>query len=223
MWVLKIKLLDKQCIWSTRCKKFGIYNYQYPLGFYKVKNGLALVLYHILEGNEKAIKRYIKDVKKDKRVKELNVKGNVMISLAVEKRLREKLKGFEVLYNPKVIYLKPGINSLNGWEVWEIGAFDRKELEEIIKYAEEQYEGEVLYLKEIKVPKIFIPEIMPGLTDKQEEAFKLASESGYYEFPRKTNLHKLARLFKTSRPTFEEHLRKAEIKILSFMKELFLR
>jgi predicted DNA binding protein len=61
---------------------------------------------------------------------------------------------------------------------------------------------------------------MPELTDKQYNAFKLASEQGYYEFPRKTNLHKLAELAKISRPTFEEHLRKAEIKLLRFMKEL---
>ena len=41
MWIVKIKLVDKNCIWATRCKKFNIYDYQYPLGFYKVKEGLA--------------------------------------------------------------------------------------------------------------------------------------------------------------------------------------
>jgi predicted DNA binding protein len=87
-------------------------------------------------------------------------------------------------------------------------------------FVEKYYNGKLLFLKQIKVPKIFIPEIMPELTDKQYNAFKLASEQGYYEFPRKTNLHKLAKLAKVSRPTFEEHLRKAEIRLLRFMKEL---
>jgi len=223
MWVLKIRVLDKNCIWSTRCKKFGIYDYQYPLGFYKIKNGLALMMYHILEGEEKNIKEYVRNVKKDKRVKEFDFKGNIMVSLAIEKRTKRKLKAFEALYNEKLIYIKPGINSPDGFEIWEIGSFDREDLVKLSKLVEKDYQGELLFLKQIKVTKIFVPEIMPELTEKQEKAFKTASEQGYYEFPRKTNLYKLARLSKISRPTFEEHLRKAEIKILNFMKELFLR
>ncbi len=84
-------------------------------------------------------------------------------------------------------------------------------------------EKKLLFLKRIKTPKIFIPQIMPELTDKQHNAFKIASEQGYYEFPRKTNLHKLAKLERISRPTFEEHLRKAENKLLRFMKELIVK
>jgi len=223
MWVLRIKFLDKNCIWATRCKKFNIYDYQYPLGFYKTKEGLTLTMYHILEGNDKKIRNYIEDVKKDKRVKRLEIKKNVVISLVIEKRTPKELKAFEFLYNKKLIYIKPGINSPDGYKVWEIGSFNRNDIEKTINHIEKYYQGELLSLKEIKVPKIFIPEIMPELTDKQHESFKLASEQGYYEFPRKTNLHKLAKLSKISRPTFEEHLRKAEIKLLRFMKELFLR
>ena len=124
MWIAKIKLVDKNCIWATRCKKFNIYDYQYPLGFYKVKEGLALMLYHVLEGEEKDVRNYIKDVKKDKRVKRLEVKKNVIISLAVEKRTKNELKAFESLYNEKLIYVKPGINYPDGSEIWEIGSFD---------------------------------------------------------------------------------------------------
>jgi predicted DNA binding protein len=220
MWVTKIRLVDKKCIWATRCKKFGIYDYQYPLGFYKVKEGLALIMYHILEGKDKDIKYYIKDVKKDKRIKKLEVKKNFIVSLAIEKRTKKELKAFEALYNKKLIYVKPGINYPDGSETWEIASFDRKDITKLINFIEKYYQGELLFLKQIKVPKIFIPQIMPELTEKQWEAFKIASEQGYYEFPRKTNLHKLAKLAKISRPTFEEHLRKAEIKLLKFMKEL---
>ena len=220
MWVTKIKLTDKECIWATRCKKFNIYDYQYPLGFYKVKEGLALMMYHVLEGNNKNIKRYVRGVKKDKRIKKLEVKKNFIVSLAIEKRTKKELKAFEALYNEKLIYIKPGINSPDGSEIWEIASFDRKDLIKLINFIEKYYQGELLFLKEIKIPKIFIPEIMPELTDKQYNAFKIASKKGYYEFPRKTNLHKLAKLAKISRPTFEEHLRKAEIKLLRFLKEL---
>jgi len=223
MWVTKIRLVDKNCIWATRCKKFNIYNYQYPLGFYKVKEGLALMMYHILEGKEKNIKNYIKDVKKDKRVKRLEVKKNFMTSIAIEKRTRKELVAFEAFYNPKLIWIKPDINFPDGSEVSEIGSFDREDLTRLFNLAKKHYQGKLLFLKQIKVPKIFIPEIMPELTEKQHNAFKTASRKGYYEFPRKTNLHKLAKLTNISRPTFEEHLRKAEIKLLRFMKELVLK
>lgn len=223
MWVTRIKLIDKNCIWSTRCKKFNIYNYQYPLGFYNVKQGLALVMHHILEGEEKNIKNYIKNVKKDQRVKKLEVKKNFMVSLVIEKRTKIRLKTLKTLYNPKLIYIKPGINFPDGTEIWEIGSFDKKDLAKLISFIEKYYQGKLFFLKEIKIPKMFIPTIMPNLTDKQHNAFKIASEKGYYEFPRKTNLHKLAKLTKISRPTFEEHLRKAEIKLLGFLKELVLK
>ena len=122
-----------------------------------------------------------------------------------------------------MIYVKPGINYPDGSEIWEIASFDRKDLVQLFSFVEKHYQGKLLFLKQIKVPKIFIPEIMPELTDKQYNAFKLASEQGYYEFPRRTNLHKLAKLANISRPSFEEHLRKAEIKLLKFMKELILK
>lgn len=217
MWVAKIKLKDKNCIWATRCKKFNIYNYQYPLGLYKIKNGVATMLYHIFDGDEKNIKKYIKDVKKDKKVKRLEVQKNSMMSLAVEKRPIRKLKVFEALYNPKLIYIKPGINYPDGSEIWEITSFDREDLIKLFNTCKEEYFGELLFLKQIKTPKLFIPQLMPELTDKQEEAFKLAYEEGYYQFPRKTNLIKLSRFMKISRPTYEEHLRKAENRLLKFI------
>lgn len=223
MWVVKIKLIDKECIWATRCKKYSIYDYQYPLGFYKTKQGLNLMLCHILEGGDKNIKSYIYDVERDRRIKKLEVRKNFMISLAIEKRTKKELKAFEALYNEKLIYIKPGINYPDGSEIWEIASFNREDLTKLVDFIERYYNGKILFLKEIKSPKIFIPEIMPELTDKQYSSFKLASQQGYYEFPRKTNLHMLAKLSKISRPTFEEHLRKAEIKLLKFMKELILK
>jgi len=180
-------------------------------------------MHHILEGEEKNIKNYIKNVKKDKRVKKLEVKKNFMVSLVIEKRTKIRLKTLKTLYNPKLIYIKPGINFPDGTEIWEIGSFDKKDLAKLISFIEKYYQGKLFFLKEIKIPKMFIPEIMPELTDKQHNAFKIASEKGYYEFPRKTNLHKLAKISKISRPTFEEHLRKAEIKLLGFLKELVLK
>ena len=48
--------------------------------------------------------------------------------------------------------------------------------------------------------------------DKYE--FELAYENGYYSYPRKITLKKLAGLAKIGISTFQEHLRKAELKLL---------
>lgn len=219
MWVLKFRVIDKNCIWATRCKKFNIYDYQYPLGYYRKDSNLVLMMYHILNGEQNNKKDFIKDIKKDKRVKKLEIKKDFIVSLAMEKRSRM----LDLFYNPKLIFIKPAINYPDGSEIWEVASFERTDLEKLFDISKKKYSGELLSLRGIKTPKIFIPQIMPELTEKQENAFRIASENNYYEFPRKTNLIKLSKLVNISRPTFEEHLRKAEIKLLKFMKELVLK
>ena len=55
------------------------------------------------------------------------------------------------------------------------------------------------------------------LTSKQQEALKLAYRKGYYELPRSIFLEKLAKEMNIHRRTYEEHLRKAEKKIMSYL------
>jgi len=53
------------------------------------------------------------------------------------------------------------------------------------------------------------------LTDRQLQTLLTAYELGYYRTPRQTTTEELARSFHLTRPTCEEHLRKAENKIIS--------
>jgi len=53
------------------------------------------------------------------------------------------------------------------------------------------------------------------LTDKQLRALLTAYELGYYRTPREKTTEELAKSFHLTRPTFEEHLRKAENKIIA--------
>ena len=55
---------------------------------------------------------------------------------------------------------------------------------------------------------------MDNLTDKQKHAFDLAVEHGYYGIPKRTDLAKLSRMMKISLATYQEHLRRAESKII---------
>ena len=53
------------------------------------------------------------------------------------------------------------------------------------------------------------------LTDRQREVFETAVEAGYYEIPRRVNQSELAGMLECAPSTVDEHLRKAESKMLS--------
>ena len=56
--------------------------------------------------------------------------------------------------------------------------------------------------------------MFPKLPKKQKKAIELAYEKGYYKYPKETNLGKLAKQLKVSKQTLQEHLRRAEAKLL---------
>ncbi|MFC3477178.1 helix-turn-helix domain-containing protein [Halobacterium litoreum] len=55
---------------------------------------------------------------------------------------------------------------------------------------------------------------LDALTPSQREAFELARERGYYEWPREASTRELASELDVSKTTLLEHLRKAEAKLL---------
>jgi predicted DNA binding protein len=58
-------------------------------------------------------------------------------------------------------------------------------------------------------------EILAGLTRKQAESLLTAVNLGYYKVPRKTRFEDIAEIVKVPRTTYEEHVRKAESKIIN--------
>ena len=52
-----------------------------------------------------------------------------------------------------------------------------------------------------------------------EQGLELACKKGYYSFPKKTNIQELAVLRELSPSTYQEHLRKAESKVMPFIVE----
>ncbi|AEN04562.1 Bacterio-opsin activator HTH domain protein [halophilic archaeon DL31] len=74
---------------------------------------------------------------------------------------------------------------------------------------------------DIEVVRITPPESAPtallpedALSERQREAFELARDRGYYEWPRNVSGTELAAEWDVSKATFLEHLRKAEAKLL---------
>lgn len=74
---------------------------------------------------------------------------------------------------------------------------------------------------DIDVVRVTTPEAAPtallpenALSERQREAFELAHDRGYYEWPRNVSGQELAAEWGVSKATFLEHLRKAEAKLL---------
>lgn len=77
MWIAKIKM-KHDCLIGNRCKKFNIEATANELGSYlkdkiKISNSV-----HQLFGEEKQIKKFIKDLEKDKNILHLEHKNNTI-------------------------------------------------------------------------------------------------------------------------------------------------
>jgi predicted DNA binding protein len=64
-------------------------------------------------------------------------------------------------------------------------------------------------------PLLTPDDVLPSLTARQREVFFAAFEGGYYEIPRRTSTAALAEAIGVERRTAEEHLRRAENKLVA--------
>ena len=75
-------------------------------------------------------------------------------------------------------------------------------------------EVEIQKIAKTKLDEVHFPKIMPKLTKRQKRAIEIAITKRYYSYSRKINLEDLAKEMKVGVSTFQEHLRKAENKII---------
>lgn len=218
MWIAKFRLRDDD-IYSPLCVKYKIEFFAYPFTFFKKNNKINLIVAGTLYGDENSKKTFVKDLKKDKRVKRIERSKDFILVHAIHPLIRETMTEITTFYNPQYIHIKPVHVSSDGWEYWQVGCLDRNELNKLIRAAEKHYNGELFSIKEENLNSISTLNIFPDLTDKQKQALELAFREGYYEYPKRITIPKLAELAKCSYSTFQEHLKKAEKKVIeSFFK-----
>jgi predicted DNA binding protein len=120
------------------------------------------------------------------------------------------------------LYLSP-TTYLGGWEHYRVIAFDEKGLRamfralaehgEVALESKRSLEGDLVS----RAYRVSTHELVSALTGKQAQALLAAIESGYYKVPRKVRFEDIARRRNVPRTTFEEHVRKAESKVISAM------
>ena len=133
---------------------------------------------------------------------------------SLEDSIIERFETHNCLYQPPTIHRQ-------GWEHYSVIAFDESDIRTLLHELEADRDIEVLSktaITEQRIPHSMlapVDQLFEDVTERQMAALRLALESGYYEQPRKTSLRDLADQTAVARSTYEEHLRKAENKLLT--------
>ncbi len=118
------------------------------------------------------------------------------------------------------MHLSPVIHE-RGWEYYRAIVFRHDDIDSLFKrFDEKGYQYEIIR----KAPfdgmisstlTLTADAIFSSLTEKQLAALLMAHSNGYYQFPRQTNVKNLAAMKHVPRTTLQEHLQKAESKLVS--------
>ena len=214
MWYLKFKYKHSDCIYAPKFQELNLNCNFYYLGEYTEGNYIFTSAMIQLIGEEKNVKKFTKYLKNHKKIVSIEVYNNVLMILAKHKK---DLILYETAYSPILIYVAPAYLSKDGFEIMEVASWSRKPLQDLINVLEKNKTTtyfEILQFHEKKLDDIYVAKILPKLPKKQKEAIQLAFQSGYYNFPRKTDLNKLSKIAKVAKQTFRENLRKAEAKLI---------
>ena|SRR3989344_1974913 len=212
MWVAKL-LIKHDCLIGNKCEKYEVSTISVPFNLYIEGDTTYSPEFHTLWGDDKNIQKFIGAVKRDKSLQNLEVDGNKVFLVEVtKKKIPVTIKGYQ---NQKIIWTKPIHINIKGEEHWEIASWDKRNIMKFIEETKKVSKYVILEsIKEGHLKDIYYTRLLPDLSQKQKEAITLAFEEGYYDWPRGTDLQILAQKMKLSVPTFREHLKKAEKKIL---------
>lgn len=131
-----------------------------------------------------------------------------------ENSIIDRFEAHNCLYQPPTVHR-------HGWEQYRILAFDEADIQSVYDDLDADRDIEVLSktgLGESQVPHSMltpVDQLFGELTSRQLAALQIALENGYYEQPRQCSISELAEETTVARATFEEHLRKAENKLIS--------
>ena len=196
MWKAKIKIKHNSAL-ADMCSKYGAEASSVTANNFSKDGSMHSYLIGKLGGD--AVDAVFGALENDDRVEHLHREDNLFLML------EKQDSGFNI---PELTCLKSLSIDKNGFAILEMASMNKDILESFTA----DNEGEVVELKHAKLKDICCT--CDDVSIQQKKSFILARKEGYYQFPRKTDLGRLARQLGISRTTFREHLRKAEMKIL---------
>jgi len=211
-----MKFWHKNSLAIEAAKKFNITILAFPLNTVIDEKTAHLTAGHLVIGEKKAKEKYFQFVKKQSKYKNVEIEGDFVV-YAYEAPVKET--HLQMYFTPEIFFIKPVTVKPDGYEYVEFGSWDKKNLTNFMKKVKKWVKISEFSIKKDKVTDIYLPHLMPKLTEKQKTAVSIAFQQGYYEYPKKTNIEKLSKTMKVSPSTFQEHLRKAEEKLMPFILE----
>lgn len=197
-------------------KKYNFTGLSFPLNRFEKEGLMYLTSAHIILGKKENIAPYLEELKKDKRLQNIEAEGNLVVYTIVAKKGASHL---QMYLSPELIFVKPIMVKPDGFEYLEVAALRKSVLTDFLKIAQKWVHIELQKIADEKIRDFYIPHLMPDLTEKQKDAIVLAYKNGYYDFPKKIEIQRLAEIAKASPSTYQEHLRKAEQKLIPFFLE----
>lgn len=213
MWVAKIKFSGEGTLIGSKTPKHEINLFGFALSYFYEKDWIIVHITGTIVGKEEDKKRFVKELKKEDRVIDLELNDDYFIGTIKEPMYTKDI------YNKNIIHLAPALISEQGYEVITIGCFKREPLNKVIKILQKERGGRLISIQQKRIKSISVMKLHPDLTTKQKQAMELAIKHGYYSVPRKVNLPTLARMAKINYSTFQVHLRKAEQKLIPYFFE----
>ena len=125
----------------------------------------------------------------------------------------------QALSHHNLLYIPP-VSHREGWEYYRIIGFDSKDIKDLFREFKRRAVFEILSNKKVTQQSvtdyftISLGGFFAGLTAKQMGAFLMALDFGYYKVPKRTTLDQIANVNRIPRSTYENHVRKAESKIM---------
>ena len=217
MWVAKFTVTHEGSLTSPLTEKHNVTMLVFPMNSYVEKDKIFITAGHYIIGKEENKKAYFEDAIKNPRVLDHDLSGDLLIySFQAPKKNTHLLQWV----TPNIMFLKPAVVDPKGAQHYVLGSWKKEKLTEVInKIKPHTTTFDLHSLKQEKVSDLFIPHLSPKLSQKQKEILNLAYVHGYYKYPKKTNLEKLAKKARISPSTFQEHLRRAEEKVIPFLME----
>ena len=179
------------------------------LNAYEDKGKEYLYKVCVVSGKRKA--EFIKGLTEEKRAEIIKIENDQIFY-----RIRVDTAFHHLILGGTVFFLRP-VLAYGGWEYWTLGSLQKRHLLEIFKKVKSIGLKTEIYLQSLRqMPiNILLPSVFTSLTKKQLEAIRAASKFGYYEYPRKSSAEDISKRLHVPRSTFQEHLKKAESKLMA--------
>jgi predicted DNA binding protein len=124
------------------------------------------------------------------------------------------IDAFDLLQIPPIVYTQ-------GWEFYRLIAFRHEHIDALLRdFDRHHFEFEIVRKQPFKgfvssSMTLTADALFADLTQKQIGAVLTAYANGYYQFPRRANVKLIAAQRRVPRTTFQEHLHKAEGKLVA--------